>query len=146
MKNLKKIIGILILVMNYILIDAQPNKEKVEALRISYITQKLELSPNEAEKFWPIYNEYHAKLDALKKNMRQSFRKLSVTLTEKEAEELYYLDLQTKQAELDLHKLYSEKIKGVIGLTKTVKLKIAEGEFKHEVIRSIQDKHGRPHH
>jgi len=120
---------------------SQARNEKVEALRISYITQKLELSPLEAEKFWPVYNEYHAKLGALKKNIRQSFKKRESNMSEKEAEELYYLDLQTKQAETDLYKQYSEKIKTIIGITKCVKLKIAEGEFKHEVIKSIKERH-----
>lgn len=126
--------------------QAQAHKEKIEALRVAYINEKLALTTTEAEKFWRVYNEYHLKLNALKKNLRQSFRKLSETMTDKEAEELYYLDVQTKQAEFDLYKNYSEKIKLLIGTTKTVKLKIAEGEFKHEVIKSIQDKHDkRPH-
>ena len=143
MKNIRTIFAILCVLFFVQKNFAQPRNEKMEALRVSYINKKLELTPNEIEKFWPVYNEYHAKLDALKKNLRQSFRKRSVTMTEKEAEELYYLDLQTKQAELDLYKQYTEKIKEIIGTTKCVKLKIAEVEFKHEMIKSLKDRHER---
>ena len=34
------------------------NKEKIKALKIAYLTEKLDLSSNEAEKFWPIYNKH----------------------------------------------------------------------------------------
>jgi hypothetical protein len=35
---------------------------RVEALKIAYITQKVNLSPEEAQKFWPIYNKYAAEI------------------------------------------------------------------------------------
>lgn len=35
---------------------------RVEALKIAYLTQKLNLSPDEAQKFWPIYNKYAAEI------------------------------------------------------------------------------------
>jgi hypothetical protein len=119
---------------------AQSEKDKVEALRISFITKKVELTQAESEKFWPVYNEYNDKLRAIKKNLRQSYRKKSETLTDKEAEELYYLDLQSKQAEMDLHRQYSEMIKGIIGVKKFVKLRVAEEEFKREIIEQIKGK------
>lgn len=35
---------------------------RVEALKIAYLTQKLNLSPEEAQKFWPVYNKYAAEI------------------------------------------------------------------------------------
>ena len=119
---------------------AQGDKDKIEALRVSFITKKVELSNSESEKFWPLYNEYNDKIKAIKKNLKQSFRKSPETLTDKEAEELYQLDIKSKQAEVDIHKLYSEKIKTIIGAKKYIKLRNAEEEFKREIINSIKDK------
>jgi hypothetical protein len=34
-------------------------QEKIQALKIAFITQKLKLTPAEAEKFWPVYNQYN---------------------------------------------------------------------------------------
>lgn len=119
---------------------AQTEKDKVEALRVNFITKKLELTTAEAEKFWPVYNEYNDKIKAVRKNLRQSYKKKTDNLTEKDAEELYYLEIQSKQAEADLHKQYSEKIKAIIGLKKLVKMRIAEEEFKREIINSIKEK------
>lgn len=119
---------------------AQTDKDKVEALRITFIEKKLELGKNEADKFWPVYNEYNDKVKAIRKNLRQSFKKASDNMSDKEAEDLQQLDLKSKQAEVDLHKLYSEKIKTIIGVKKLVKLRNAEDEFKREIINSIKEK------
>lgn len=53
-------------------IQAQ-NGNRLEALKIAYITKKMDLSPDEAQRFWPIYNLYAAELkqarqDAAKNN------------------------------------------------------------------------------
>lgn len=140
---MKRVLSILIfsfLLFNGQLLFAQSEKDKVEALRIAFISKRVELTTAEAEKFWPVYNEYNDKLKAIKRNLRQSYRKKAETLNDKEAEELYYLDLQSKQAETDVHKVYSEKIKTIIGVKKVVKLRVAEEEFKREIINSIKEK------
>lgn len=116
---MKRILSILIftfLLFNRQSLFAQSEKDKVEALRIAFISKRVELTTAEAEKFWPVYNEYNDKLKAIKRNLRQSYRKKAETLNDKEAEELYYLDLQSKQAETDVHKVYSEKSKQLLEL------------------------------
>src|SRR6476660_7690060 len=45
-------------------------KEKINAARIAYITERLGLTPEEAEKFWPVYREYSQK----RKEIRQQFK------------------------------------------------------------------------
>jgi hypothetical protein len=43
--------------------SAQPHRgEKVEAIKVAYITKELNLTSSEAEKFWPVYNEYFKEL------------------------------------------------------------------------------------
>lgn len=119
---------------------SQGDKDKIEVLRVNFISKKLELSINESEKFWPVYNEYIDKTKAIKKNLRQSYRRKSDALTEKDAEELISLEVQSKQAESDLYRIYSEKLKSIIGSKKLVKLHMAEEEFKREIINSIKEK------
>ncbi|MES2678862.1 MAG: hypothetical protein V4635_03215 [Bacteroidota bacterium] len=119
---------------------SQGEKDKVELLRVSFISKKLDLTNAEAEKFWPVYNEYTDKIKAIRKNLRQSYRRAPEPLSETEAEELYLLDLKSKQAEVDVHKQYGDKIKAIIGVKKSVKLKVAEEEFKREIINSIKEK------
>lgn len=130
---------VLILLLSPARSFSQGDRDKVELLRVSFITKKLELSGPEAEKFWPVYNEYNDKVKALRKNLRQSYRKKAEPLTEADAEELFQLELRTRQAEWELHKQYSEKIKGIIGVKKCVRLRVAEEEFKRQMIQQIKD-------
>jgi hypothetical protein len=54
---------LLILSLSFsVLIGLAQNGNRLEALKIAYITNKLNLSPEEAQKFWPIYNQYAAEL------------------------------------------------------------------------------------
>lgn len=43
---------------------SQPQREgeRLEALKIAYLTKKLNLTTDEAQKFWPAYNQYMADL------------------------------------------------------------------------------------
>jgi hypothetical protein len=111
---------------------------KVEALKIDFITQKLSLTESESKSFWPLYNDWSDKLKAIKKNYRQAMRNLPEEMTDKKAEEIINLEIQTRQAELELEKQYNEKIKGIIGIKKLGKLKQAEFEFKRKVLETIK--------
>lgn len=44
------------------------DQEKLQAARIAFITTRLDLKPEQAEKFWPIFNQYN---DQREKTMRQ---------------------------------------------------------------------------
>lgn len=140
MKYLFKIIVLLSVLFSSERLFAQTERDKVEALRVAFISKKLELSTSESEKFWPLYNEYNDKIKAIKRNVRQSYNRKGLNASNEEAEELYQLDIQSRQAETDVHKQYSEKIKAVIGAKKLVKLRLAEEEFKREIINSIKEK------
>lgn len=121
---------------------AQQGRDKVEALRVAFISKKLELSNSESEKFWPVYNEYNDKVKAIRKNLRQTYRAKAETMTEKDAEDLYALEIQSRQAETDVHKLYAERIKNMIGAKRLAKLRVAEEEFKREVFKTIKESAG----
>jgi hypothetical protein len=43
---------------------AQAQKERVEALKIGFISQRLNLSKSESEQFWPVYYQYQKELRA----------------------------------------------------------------------------------
>ena len=117
---------------------AQGGNTKVEALRVAFISKRLELSTAEAEKFWPVYNEYTDKMQAIKRNLRQAYKRKPEPLTEKDAEELYKLDLQSQQAEADTYRQYSEKLKAIIGVKRMVVLRVAEEDFRKELIKTIK--------
>lgn len=48
----------------------------MEALKIAYITKKLNLTTDEAQKFWPVYNQYMADLKKTRQETRENFDEL----------------------------------------------------------------------
>jgi hypothetical protein len=139
MKKLIKIFMLLVLWLSSITCPAQTQGlDKLEALRVSFINKKIELTISEAEKFWPIYNTYNEKLRSIKINQKQAYKKMPVNPDEKSAETFYQILLQSRQAEADLYSEYSSKIKNIIGVRKLVKLYEAEEAFKREIINSIK--------
>lgn len=120
------------------LLKAQTNKERIQAMKVEYITKKVEFTVSENERFWPVYNEFEDKLEAYRKNVRQNYLRRAEAATEAEAEDLYKLDLQSKQAEADLYKQYSERMKAIIGVKKMAKLRLAEIEFKKILLKTAK--------
>lgn len=53
---------------------AQQNFKAIESEKIAYITKELKLSPSEAQRFFPIYNQYNNEMWDLKKAKRGNAR------------------------------------------------------------------------
>ena len=149
MKMINKLAWILIPLLfatNSFAQDDENNKEKddkIEALKVGFITKELNLTSTEAEKFWPVYNEMDGKL----KEIRQSNRKINQDLRESE-EKISNDDAKKKlntlfendQKELDLKKEYSEKFIKIIGEKRTLKLLSLEHEFRRVLLERLKDR------
>jgi hypothetical protein len=64
---MKRLLLFICFSVSFLLSMAQ-NGERLEALKIAYITKRLDLSPEEAQKFWPIYNQYAEELKQTRKD------------------------------------------------------------------------------
>ncbi len=117
-------------------------KEKIEALRIAFITQRLDLTSKEAQVFWPVYNEYLDKLETLRKSFKQQYNKNTDFdfKTDKEAEAYINAEINLKQKEAEYFKEYYERIKKVLPLKKVAQLRRAEEDFKKELLHQLQGK------
>jgi hypothetical protein len=117
--------------------QAGNKREKIEALRVAFITQKLNFTADESQKFWPVYNEYQDKL----RTSRKEFRNQPNTfVNDKDAQEYIDAELLLKQREFNLYKEYYEKIKKTIPIKKVAELRQAEEDFKKELLKQLQGK------
>jgi len=120
-------------------------KEKVEAMKIAYLTNKLELSPTEAQQFWPVFNEFEAKIQAIRQSRRKDSREGQDNLdqlSDKEVETLIDSEVAFRQKELDVMKEYHSKFKAVLPIRKVAKLYRAQEDFKRELLKKIQERKG----
>lgn len=120
----------------------QPKKDKIEELKIAYITKELNLSISEAEKFWPIYNEMNKNIREVrkgKKKIEKEIREAAEKITEEELKTKLNAILDSEIKEAQLKKEYTEKIAAVIGYKKAVKLLKIEQEFKRELLNRLKE-------
>jgi hypothetical protein len=90
-------------------------QEKIKNLRIAYISDKLGLTPDQAEKFWPLYREFVEKRNETRKELIDAHKAARQGgIDPKQDEQLVNLGLKIKQMELDLEKDYSGRLMKVI--------------------------------
>lgn len=127
MKHFLFIIAILLTSFSYTI--AQPgNKQnradKIQALKIAFITQKLEFTSDEAQRFWPVYNRYDDEI-------RQA-------MIDKRTGDI----LENEEKVLNVKKRYRAEFIKVIGQPKTNNFFKAEKEFRAVLMRHLKNKQG----
>jgi len=137
MKNL--ILIALIFLLPTALFAQRPKGEEIESLKIAFFTQKLDLSPEEAKIFWPIYNDMQAEQNALRKERIQkmiSFRKVDEidNLTDAQVQSLITSEFDFKQRDLNLDKKYYNKLKSSLPIKVVGKFYRAQEGFKRELL------------
>jgi hypothetical protein len=128
--------------------EKKGSKEKIKTLKIAYISERLNLTPNEAEKFWPIYNTHDENHRSLRSKLRLEIKKsikdkkLINTLSEKDAERLVLLKLTVDNQIHESKKKFMEQIKKVISYKKIIKLHLAELDFGRNLMRKYKNSRG----
>jgi hypothetical protein len=125
--------------------ENRPTRERVEAMKIGFITDRLNLSSEEAKVFWPVYNQYSDELEKLRKgrrdniiNARENFDEMSDADLEKAVDS----ELAFRQNEVDIIKKYHPQFKKVLPIKKVAKLYKAEEDFKRKLLDILQDRRG----
>ena len=125
--------------------DPQPPdasvRDKIKAARIGLITQRLNLTPDQAQKFWPMYNEFDLKRTELRKPFKDAQREINPNNSDpKQQQALVDLGLKIKQDELNLEKDYSHKMIGVITAQQMLNLRQAEHDFRNIIINMLNNR------
>jgi len=116
-------------------------REKIEVLKRTYISEKLELTVAEAEKFWPIYNEYDAKKDESRRSIRAAQRNMKEgEHSEKEAIETIDLITRTRKDEAEQDSKFLKDCLPVLGVAKVMKLATLEKEFQKQLMERVKER------
>ena len=147
---MKQAFALLIFVIGFAQIGmAQDNelerskREQLEALKIAHITEKLALTPDEAQTFWPLFNEMEGKMKAIRKSRRKNRKDTKTNhdmLSDKELMAAVEKELDFEQQELDLKKEYNQKFSKIIPIKKVVLLHEAQEGFKRRLLKGAKEK------
>jgi hypothetical protein len=104
-------------------------EEKIDAMEVGYISQKLNLTTEEAQKFWPVYNEYKRDLKQVLKAYRNN-------------PDADVLDRDQKI--IDVRKKYRDRFIGVIGQQRVKVFYKAEGDFRRALMNRLKNRPNKP--
>lgn len=106
---------------------------KLEAQRAAYITNELELTSQESQSFWPIYNEWKA--EEMKNRRKVDPETNTKGMTEAEADRFIQQMFEMQEKEAEIRKTYFKKLRAVIPPQKLARLPAAERGFREQIVR-----------
>ena len=116
---------------------------QLENAKIAFITNRVALTQDQAQKFWPVYNEFSDRRRELNRNGRLLRRDVTDGMTDQQIRENFTQSFAMRQQELNLEKEYFDKFQKVISLRQVAQLFQAERDFTKEVIKRVADRPGR---
>lgn len=140
--NFNNLFAILFLVLPFVGTAQRPvpsreeSRERIEAQRVAFITQKLNLTPDEAAKFWPVYNENKESLKNLRDDME---RPDLMTVTDDEAMVIIERHFQMEQKRLEHKRTLFTRLRTIITPRKILLLHAAEKEFNKHLLRRANE-------
>lgn len=146
---MQKFYTIVVLFITLITFGQDPGDrlERIKALRVAYISEKLDLTPEEAQRFWPVFNKFDDNMTALNKQKRQLMEKLrpenASNLSEKETTALMDQDDKLEDEIQNNRKQLVKNLQGVIPNQKIIMLRQIEVEFKQKLLNQIKNRRER---
>jgi len=121
-------------------------REKIKKLRIAYFTENLDLTAEEAQQFWPVYNAYddtNHQLRVVGLNKLKRDIKRNPDMSESEAaailDKIQSMEKQVYENGVDL----ITKLRKFLPATKIIRLKKAERDFNKNLMKQFRDRRGR---
>jgi len=97
--------------------DETSRQEKLKALYVAFITEKLELTPDEAQKFWPAHTQFENEIKAVNKDLPE---------------------LDKQQAILNVKKKYQDNFTRILGPKRCERFFRMDGEYKRKLLERIR--------
>ena len=123
-------------------------KEKMMSEKIAFLTMEMGITPEEAQVFWPVYNQIDKERDEAMRKVFGSFKAMedaiSAGKSEKDISKLLedYLEALDKQG--DIEKKAYQAYSKVLPVAKLAKLYVSEEKFRRQHIRKLHGGEGRP--
>lgn len=111
--------------------------ERIHAIKVGYLTERLKLSPEQAASFWPVYDAYEAEVKKTRVSFRMNQRQ-GAPANETEATKQIDDNLQYQEALLAINKRYRDRFLKVISATQLATLYDAERDFRRILVQQLR--------
>jgi hypothetical protein len=136
------ILSLILLLLPISWISAQnTNLEKLNNYKIGFFTKKLNLTSAEAEKFWPVYNDYQTQKNQIqleKLKLNRNFNQNENSLSDAQLEDIgdKYVDCLVRESTLAV--AFHKKLKEVLSPAKVILYYQAENQYKIQLLNELQ--------
>jgi len=133
---------IILTTISFSLVRGQnPNMEKLNAYKIAFFTRRLNLTSQEAEKFWPVYNEFQDKRNSIqieRQALNRNFNQNELNMSDKEMIEAgdKHVSLQVQEAALAQE--YHKKFREILSPAKVIRLYQAENQYRLQLLNELK--------
>jgi len=142
---MKRVVTFLLIIIMFPVIRSSAqntNLEKLNNYKIGFFTKKLNLTSEEAEKFWPVYNDYQGQRNLIqleKVKLNRNFNQNEITLSDKQLEEMgdKYVDFLVQETNLAV--AFHKKLKEVLTPVKIILYYQAENQYKVQLLNELQN-------
>lgn len=122
---------------------SRPSREEINAQKIAFFTQELNLTAQEAEKFWPVYNESWRERGKARHETMANLNKLNKALEDADVSDTQIQTLsdayiKSFKREGDIYISYFNDFKKILPLRKAVKVFSAEEKFRVILIKQLR--------
>ena len=117
--------------------------EKYRSEKVAFITTSLELTPDEAQKFWPLYNQLEKErweAQKLRKELEGKVLEAKETMPDNKIKQLTREFAGSMKKEADVMTVYNEKFLEVLPPGKVLQLYKSESEFRMHMIKKFRDR------
>lgn len=97
--------------------DPGKKEQRIKALYAAYVTRELNLTETEAQKFWPVHQQFDAEVKAIGTDMDE---------------------LERQQRVLDVKKKYQDRFTNILGGTRSNNFFRLDGEFRKKLVDEIR--------
>jgi hypothetical protein len=137
------LILIFVLMIPLIRLKAQnPNLEKFSTYKIGFLTKKLNLTSQEAEKFWPVYNDYQKQKIFIQREkiiLMRDFNQNESILDDSQLTEIGDKLIKYISEESSLAVTFHKKLKEVLPPAKVIRYYQAENQYKIQLLNQLQE-------
>lgn len=111
---------------------------QLDNARIAFITARVVLTQDQAQRFWPVYNDFITKRRDLNRSARLLRRDAdNPSLSDAQLRDNFNQDFAIRQQQLNLEKDYFERVQKVLSLRQVAQLYQAERDFTKEVLQRV---------
>lgn len=135
---------LIILMASFCRVSAQnPNLEKLNAYKIAFFTKKLDLTSQEAERFWPVYNDSQNQKNQLqieKVSLMRLFNQGESTMSDNQVTELGNKYCAVLVQESALAVTFHKKLQEILPPRKVIRVYQAENQYRIQLLNELQDR------